>query len=79
MQQRIEEKLSLAHSNREERQIGQHIRICRGEFLIANDLSIDEEQNAGLKIVAIHQGGMGCRSSENMAKRPLWYGAHQSY
>ena len=63
MQQRIEEKLSLAHSNREERQIGQHIRICRGEFLIANDLSIDEEQSAGLKIVAIHQGGMDCRSS----------------
>ena len=63
MHKHSEEKLNQAHSNREERLVGQHVRISRGEFLITHDLGVDEEQRAGLKIVAIHQGTMGCRSS----------------
>ncbi|MEY0015656.1 hypothetical protein AB7W42_11855 [Providencia rettgeri] len=63
MQQRIEDKFTQAHSAREEQTVGEFIRIRRGEFLINRDLGIEEEQAAGLKIVAIHQGAMGCRSS----------------
>ncbi|HEC8323779.1 helix-turn-helix transcriptional regulator [Providencia huaxiensis] len=63
MQQRIEDKFTQAHSAREEHSVGKFIRIRRGEFLINRDLGIEEEQAAGLKIVAIHQGAMGCRSS----------------
>lgn len=63
MQQRIEDKFTQAHSAREEQTVGEFIRIRRGEFLINRDLGIEEEQAAGLKIVAVHQGAMGCRSS----------------
>lgn len=63
MQQPIEAKFTQAHSTRQEQSVGEFIRICRGEFLINRDLGIEEQQTAGLKIVAIHQGAMGCRSS----------------
>ncbi|MCK1143852.1 AraC family transcriptional regulator [Providencia stuartii] len=63
MQQCSEDKLNQAHSHREDYSIGAFIRISRGEFVIPHDLGIDEEQQAGLKLVAIHQGAMSCRSS----------------
>ncbi|MER5135810.1 MULTISPECIES: helix-turn-helix domain-containing protein [Providencia] len=63
MQQRSEDKLNQAHSNREDYTVGPFVRISRGEFVIPHDLGINEEQQAGLKLVAIHQGAMGCRSS----------------
>lgn len=63
MQQHTEDKLNQAHSNREDYSVGQFVRISRGEFVISHDLGIEEQQQAGLKLVAIHKGAMGCRSS----------------
>ncbi|WP_369310017.1 helix-turn-helix transcriptional regulator [Providencia rettgeri] len=64
MSQPIEKTFTQAHSIQEEHCVGEFIRVRRGEFVINRDLGIEEEQKAGLKIVAIHQGMMACHSSE---------------
>ncbi len=63
MQSTSTEQLNQAHSMQEEHQVGQFINVRRGEFLINQVLELDEVQEAGLKIVAIHQGAMQCQSS----------------